>query len=45
MLEEMVLHGLPEDQRVLSIDTVGQFLLEVGTPEQRARHLPRLAAA
>ncbi|MFD3518692.1 acyl-CoA dehydrogenase family protein [Streptomyces sp. NPDC058657] len=44
VLEEMVLHGLPEDQRVLSIDTVGQFLLETGTPEQRARHLPRLAA-
>ncbi|MGW6275339.1 acyl-CoA dehydrogenase family protein [Streptomyces sp. NPDC055060] len=43
VLEEMVLHGVPEDQHVLSIDTVGQFLLDVGTPEQRARHLPRLA--
>ncbi len=43
VLEEMVLHGIPEDQRVLSIDTVGQFLLETGTPEQRARHLLPLA--
>ncbi|RFU83414.1 acyl-CoA dehydrogenase [Streptomyces triticagri] len=43
VLEEMILHGVPEDQHVLSIDTVGQFLLEVGTPEQRDRHLPPLA--
>ncbi|MFD9396892.1 acyl-CoA dehydrogenase family protein [Streptomyces sp. NPDC060000] len=43
VLEEMVLHGVPEDQHVLSIGTVGQFLLEAGTPEQCARHLPALA--
>lgn len=43
VLEEMVFHGVPEDQHVLSIDTVGQFLLQAGTPEQRARHLPPLA--
>ncbi|MFI6377775.1 acyl-CoA dehydrogenase family protein [Streptomyces sp. NPDC050546] len=43
VLEEMVLNGVPEDQHVLSIDTVGQLLLLAGTPEQRTRHLPALA--
>jgi alkylation response protein AidB-like acyl-CoA dehydrogenase len=41
--EEMCLAGVPDDAHVLGIDIVGNFLLEVGTGEQRARWLPRLA--
>ena len=41
--EEMALAGIPDDAHVLSIDIVGLFLLMVGTPEQKARHLPPLA--
>ncbi|MER6781383.1 MULTISPECIES: acyl-CoA dehydrogenase family protein [unclassified Streptomyces] len=42
--EEMTLAGIPDDVHVLSIDIVGRFLLEVGTEEQKKRHLPALAA-
>jgi alkylation response protein AidB-like acyl-CoA dehydrogenase len=41
--EEMCLAGVPDDAHVLGIDIVGNFLLEVGSDEQRARWLPRLA--
>lgn len=42
--EEMCLAGVPDDAHVLGIDIVGNFLLEVGTDEQRSRWLPRLAS-
>lgn len=42
--EEMTLAGIPDDVHVLSIDIVGRLLLEVGTEEQKKRHLPALAA-
>jgi alkylation response protein AidB-like acyl-CoA dehydrogenase len=41
--EEMCLAGVPDDAHVLGIDIVGNFLLQVGTDEQRARWLRRLA--
>ncbi|WP_432753723.1 acyl-CoA dehydrogenase family protein [Streptomyces sp. JL2001] len=42
--EEMTRAGIPDDVHVLSVDIVGRFLLEVGTEEQKKRHLPPLAA-
>jgi alkylation response protein AidB-like acyl-CoA dehydrogenase len=42
--EEMCLAGVPDDAHVLGIDIVGNFLLGVGSDEQRARWLPCLAS-
>lgn len=42
--EELALAGVPDDVHVLGIDIVGTFLLRVGTPTQRERYLPALAA-
>lgn len=43
--EELVRAGVPDILHVNSVQIVGLFLLLAGTPEQKARHLPGLAAA
>jgi alkylation response protein AidB-like acyl-CoA dehydrogenase len=45
VIEELVFGGVPDMVHVLSIQIVGLFILMAGTAEQKARHLPRLAAA
>ncbi|MFI6585182.1 acyl-CoA dehydrogenase family protein [Embleya sp. NPDC050493] len=42
--EELALHGVPDSVRVNTVDNAGATLLAAGTPEQRARHLPGMAA-
>jgi alkylation response protein AidB-like acyl-CoA dehydrogenase len=44
VVQELVLGGVPDMAHVLSIQIVGLFLLEAGSPEQKARYLPGLAA-
>lgn len=44
VIEELVHGGVPDMLHVLSIQIVGLFLLQAGSPEQRARYLPALAA-
>ncbi|GAB2605791.1 acyl-CoA dehydrogenase family protein [Kribbella endophytica] len=43
-LEELVLAGMPDTLHVLSIQIVGSFLMQVGSPEQKKRLLPALAS-
>jgi alkylation response protein AidB-like acyl-CoA dehydrogenase len=43
-IEELVRGGMPDMLQVLSIQIVGLFLLQAGTPAQQATHLPALAA-
>lgn len=45
VIEELAVGGVPDMVHVLSIQIVGLFILMAGTAEQKARHLPRLAAA
>jgi alkylation response protein AidB-like acyl-CoA dehydrogenase len=45
VIEELVRGGMPDMLHVLSIQIVGLFLLQAGSAEQKARLLPRLAAA
>jgi alkylation response protein AidB-like acyl-CoA dehydrogenase len=42
--EELALHGVPDTLHVLSVQIAGHFLLQAGSPEQRARLLPGMAA-
>ncbi|TCC06486.1 acyl-CoA dehydrogenase [Kribbella soli] len=44
VLEELVLAGMPDTLHVLSIQIVGSFLMAAGSPEQKQRLLPALAA-
>ena len=44
VVEELVRAGVPDTLHVNTIQIVGLFLLMVGTPEQKAAHLPDLAA-
>jgi alkylation response protein AidB-like acyl-CoA dehydrogenase len=44
VIAEMVLAGMPDTLHVLSVQIVGTFLMLAGSPEQRARHLPAMAA-
>jgi alkylation response protein AidB-like acyl-CoA dehydrogenase len=44
VVEELVRAGMPDMLHVLSVQIVGLFLLQAGSPEQKARHLPTLAA-
>jgi alkylation response protein AidB-like acyl-CoA dehydrogenase len=43
--EEMALAGVPDSARVNTVDNAGSTLLAAGTAEQKATHLPRMAAA
>lgn len=42
--EEMSLRGVPDTVRVNTVDIIGFFILLVGTPEQKRRFLPPIAA-
>jgi alkylation response protein AidB-like acyl-CoA dehydrogenase len=44
VIEELVRGGVPDMLHVLSVQIVGLFLLQAGTPEQKSRWLPELAA-
>jgi alkylation response protein AidB-like acyl-CoA dehydrogenase len=44
VIEELVRGGVPDMLHVLSVQIVGLFLLQAGSPEQKARHLPAMAA-
>lgn len=44
VIEELVHGGVPDMMHVLSIQIVGLFLLQAGSAEQKAAHLPALAA-
>lgn len=44
LAEEMVAHGIPDIAHVLTVTVVGTVLLHHGTPQQRAAHLPAMAA-
>ncbi|GAB3176474.1 acyl-CoA dehydrogenase family protein [Streptomyces incanus] len=44
VIEELVHGGVPDMLHVLSVQIVGLFLLQAGSPEQKAAHLPGLAA-
>lgn len=44
VIEELVHGGVPDMLHVLSVQIVGLFLLQAGSDEQKARHLPALAA-
>lgn len=44
VIEELVYGGVPDMLHVLSIQIVGLFLLQAGSAEQKARHLPALAS-
>src|SRR3954469_2707518 len=41
---ELTAAGVPDMPHVLSVQIVGAFLLTAGTPAQKSRHLPPLAA-
>ncbi|MEV6032888.1 acyl-CoA dehydrogenase family protein [Nonomuraea sp. NPDC052116] len=43
VIEELVHGGVPDMLHVLSIQIVGLFLLQAGSPEQKARLLPAMA--
>ena len=45
LTEELILHGVPDIVHTLSVDIVGLAVHQLGTPEQQARWLPRLAPA
>jgi alkylation response protein AidB-like acyl-CoA dehydrogenase len=42
--QELALHGVPDTLYVLSVQIAGHFLLRAGSPEQRTRLLPGMAA-
>ena len=44
LTEELILHGIPDVVHTLSVDIVGLAVQRLGTPEQRARWLPRIAS-
>jgi alkylation response protein AidB-like acyl-CoA dehydrogenase len=44
VIEELVRGGVPDMLHVLSVQIVGLFLLQAGSAEQKARHLPVMAA-
>ena len=44
VIEELVRGGVPDMMHVLSVQIVGLFLLQAGTPAQMAARLPALAA-
>lgn len=44
VVDELVKAGVPDTPQVLSIQLVGELVLQAGSPAQRARHLPPLAA-
>jgi alkylation response protein AidB-like acyl-CoA dehydrogenase len=44
VVEELVLGGVPDMLHVLSVQIVGLFLLQAGTEQQKARHLPAMAS-
>jgi hypothetical protein len=41
--EELVRSGIPDTLHISTIQIVGQFLLLIGTPEQKRRYLPGMA--
>lgn len=43
LTEELVRAGIPDTLHISTIQIVGQFLLLIGTPEQKRRYLPGLA--
>lgn len=45
LTEELITHGVPDIFHTLSIDIVGLAILVLGTSEQKAHWLPRLARA
>ncbi|GAA1083383.1 acyl-CoA dehydrogenase family protein [Kitasatospora arboriphila] len=44
LYEELVRAGIPDTLHVNTVQIVGLFLLMAGTPEQKAAHLPAIAA-
>ena len=44
VIEELVRGGVPDMLHVLSVQIVGLFLLQAGSAEQKAHHLPAMAA-
>src|SRR5690349_1610722 len=42
--EEMWAHGEPRGPQYMNLNYIGPLIMRFGTPEQQARHLPRMAA-
>ena len=44
MREEMWAAGEPRGPQYMNLNYIGPLIMRFGTPEQQARHLPRMAA-